>query len=133
VGTVKISGEVWFNPASLANILLMAEMSKVCRITMDTSVERAMHVHRADRTLMTSQEYKSGLYYYDAATSSPNHSSTNQDAYLFLHTVAGNKASYTRREIEGADKARDLYRKLGHPSEHDFNKILQNNFCVTVQ
>jgi hypothetical protein len=52
----------------------------------------------------------------------------NQDAYLFLHTVAGNKASYTRHGIEGADQARDFYRKVGHPSEDDFNKILQNTF-----
>jgi hypothetical protein len=43
------------------------------------------------------------------------------------HTVADNKASYTWRKIEGADQARDLYRKLEHPSEQAFNKILQNN------
>jgi hypothetical protein len=47
----------------------MAEVSKVCRITMDTSVESAMHVHRADGTLMTFQEYnKLGLYFYDAVS-----------------------------------------------------------------
>jgi hypothetical protein len=106
----------------------MAEVSKVCRIAMDTAVESAMHVHRADGTLMPFQEYKSGLYFYDAADSRPNPSSKTKDAYLFLHTVAGNKASYARREIEGADQARDLYQKLGHPSEQEFNKILQNNF-----
>jgi hypothetical protein len=106
----------------------MAVVSKVCRITMDTAVENAMHVHQADGTLMTFQEYKSGLYLYDAADSSPNPSSKTKGAYLFLHTVAGNKASYTRREIEGADQARDLYRKLGHLSEQEFNKILQNIF-----
>jgi hypothetical protein len=112
----------------------MAEVSKVCLITMDTSVESAMHVHRADGTLMTFQEYnKLGLYFYDAVASSPNYSSRTNDAYLFLHTVAGNEASYTRREIEGADQARDLYRKRGHPSEQEFNKILQNIFCITAQ
>jgi hypothetical protein len=36
VGTVKTIGEVWFNPDSLANIMPMAKVSEVCRITMDT-------------------------------------------------------------------------------------------------
>jgi hypothetical protein len=95
LGTVKNAGDVWFNPASLANILSMAEASKVCRMTMDTAVKSAMHVHQADGMLMTFQEYKSGLYFYDAADSSPNSSSKTKDTYLFLHTVAGNKASHT--------------------------------------
>jgi hypothetical protein len=125
---IKNFRDVWFNPASLANILSMAKVSKVCRITMNTAVESTMHVHQADGTLMMFQEYKPGLYFYDAADSSPNPSSKTKDAYLFLHTVADNKASYTWREIEGADQARDLYQKLGHPSEQEFNKILQNNF-----
>ncbi len=95
MGTVNNFGDVWFNPASLANILSMAEASKVCRMTMDTAVKSAMHVHQADGMLMTFQEYKSGLYFYDAADSSPNSSSKTKDTYLFLHTVAGNKASHT--------------------------------------
>jgi hypothetical protein len=47
VGTVKNFGEVvWLNAKSLASILLMATMQKVCHITMDdTLVEAAMHVH----------------------------------------------------------------------------------------
>jgi hypothetical protein len=127
MGTVRNFGDVWYNPESLANILSMAEVSKVCRITMDTFVTKAMHVHRADGSLMTFQEYSNGLYFYDAAAR-PNSTSTHQDDYLFLNTVASNKACYTRREIEGADKARALYRKLVYPSEPDYNTILQNNF-----
>ena len=45
LGTVASFGDVWFNPATLANILSMAAVRKVCRITMDTSIEAAMHVH----------------------------------------------------------------------------------------
>ena len=76
-------------------------------------------------------EYKSGLYYYDAskdnAPAESNNTSATVEAYLFLNTVAGNKAAYPQHKIEGADKARALYRKLGHPSEHEFNNILNNN------
>jgi hypothetical protein len=45
MGTVTNFGDVWFNEDSLANILSMAAVRKVCRITMDTSIEAAMHVH----------------------------------------------------------------------------------------
>jgi hypothetical protein len=46
---------------------------------------------------------------------------------LFLNTVAGNKATCTQHKIQGADKARFLYRKIGHRSEQDYNEILENN------
>ena len=62
IGSVTNFGDVWYNAHSLANILSMAEVRKVCRITMDTSVEAAMHVHRQDGTIMTFKEYTSGLY-----------------------------------------------------------------------
>jgi hypothetical protein len=52
MGHVKNFGHVWFNPDSLANILSMAEVRKVCRITMDTSVEPAMFVHQRDGSIM---------------------------------------------------------------------------------
>ena len=129
MGHVKNFGDVWYNNDSLANILSMAEVRKICRITMDTSVEAAMNVHRRDGSLMKFTEYKSGLYYFDTGapiTNNTNSTSNSQD-YLFLNTVEDNKRQYTRREIEGADKARDLYRKIGRPSEKEFNDILQNN------
>ena len=59
---VKNFGDVWFNPHSLANILSMAEVRRVCRITMDSAIEPAMMVHRNDGSLVKFQEYKTGLY-----------------------------------------------------------------------
>jgi hypothetical protein len=128
MGTIRNFGDVWFNTKSLANILPMAEVRKVCRITMDTSVEALMDVRRRDGSIMKFREYKSGLYYYDTGqpTAPDNHSSSPTNN-LFLNTVAANKATYTRREIEGADKARALYKKIGRPSEQEFSKILNNN------
>jgi hypothetical protein len=125
IGTVKNFGDVWFNTNSLANILSMANVRKVCRITMDTSLEAAMTVHRQDGSHMKFTEYKSGLYYFDTATVTKL-TSPSQD-YLFLNTVATNKGAYTRREIEGADRAQALYKKIGRPSKQAFVEILQNN------
>jgi hypothetical protein len=128
MGHVKNFGHVWFNPDSLANILSMAEVHKVCRITMDTSVEPAMSVPRRDGSIMKFNKYKSGLYYFDtAAPKTPNSTTFDVNTYLFLNTVEQNKQAYTQREIEGADRARELYKKIGRPSKKEFTDILQNN------
>jgi hypothetical protein len=58
-----------------------------------------------------------------------NNNRTNQKVanYLFVNTVAGNKQRFHRREIEGADRARELCKKIGHPSQTHFESILSNN------
>jgi hypothetical protein len=52
MGTIRNFGDVWYNHNSLANILSMADVRKVCRITMDTSVKPAMTIHRRDGSQM---------------------------------------------------------------------------------
>ncbi len=68
VGDVKNFGTVWYNPSSLANILSLAEVRKMCRIIMDTNVEAALIVHHTNGTMMKFQEFSSGLYYHDTIT-----------------------------------------------------------------
>jgi hypothetical protein len=64
VGDFPNLGEVWFNPSSIANILSLADVRKVCRVTMDTSHEPALFVHRLDGSVMKFAEHASGLYIY---------------------------------------------------------------------
>jgi Reverse transcriptase (RNA-dependent DNA polymerase)/Zinc knuckle len=135
VGDIPNFGPVWFNPLSLANILSLAAVRKVCRVTMDSAITPSFQVHKLDGTTMVFNEFRSGLYYHDTAKISANTNSTI-NAYTLLNTVANNKALFTRREIEGADKARTLYQQLGRPSERFFQKILSqrliNNCPVTA-
>jgi len=123
VGEVRNFGTVWYNPQSLANILSLAEVRKKFCVTMDTDIEPALCVHRADGTIMKFQEYTTGLYYFDASQTC-NNVSDDVIAYSFIATVASNKLHYHRREIEAADKARALYRKIGRPSTAQFEHIL---------
>jgi hypothetical protein len=108
-GNIKNFGTVWYNPDSLANIFSLAAVRKLCRITMDTSVEAALCVHRSDGSIMKFIEYGSGLYYNDATAAVQSNSNENVIDYSFVSTVANNKAQFPRREIEGVDKARALY------------------------
>jgi hypothetical protein len=136
-GDIKNFGTVWYNPDSLANIFSLAAVCKLCCITMDTSVEAALCVHRSDGLIMKFIEYRSGLYYHNAAAAvqQPN-SNENVIDYSFVSTVTNNKAQFPRREIGGVDKARALYRNIGHPSQQQFEQILAKslirNCPVTV-
>jgi hypothetical protein len=113
IGNIKNFGTVWYNPKLLANIFSLAAVRKLCRITMDSNVEPALCVHLANGSVMKFSEYKTDLYYHDAAAAAPK---TNVDPvidYSFVTTVIDNKKLFTRREIEGANKARELSKKNG--------------------
>jgi len=127
VGDIKNFGTVWYNPDSLANIFSLAAVRMLCRITMDTSVEASLCVYRSDGSIMKFIEYRSGLYYHNAAAAVQSNSNENVIDYSFVSTVANKKAQFPRREIEGADKARVLYRKIGRPSQQQFEQNLAMN------
>jgi hypothetical protein len=123
IGDFPNLGAVWYNPESIANILSLADVRKVCRVTMDSCTEPAMLVHRLDGTVMKFTEHPSGLYVFKPQ----NVTNTTVNEYTMLSTVAQQKKMFSRREIQGADAARDLYRKIGRPDEAEFQSILRNN------
>ncbi|KAI2499682.1 Reverse transcriptase (RNA-dependent DNA polymerase) [Fragilaria crotonensis] len=124
IGDFPNLGPVWYNERSIANILSLADVRKVCTVTMDTSKQPAINVKRKDGSIMSFVEHPSGLYVYDG-NQHPNSSVT---AYTLVSTVADQKKLFSRRQIEAADAARALYRKIGRPDEAEFQTILQNNW-----
>ena len=52
VGTLDGYGEVWYNPRSLANILSMALVSDLFRVSFDSAKEQAIFVWRTDGTFI---------------------------------------------------------------------------------
>ncbi len=66
VGDFANLGTVWFNRDSIANILSLADVARVCRVTIDTSQEASMTVHRKDGSIMKFVEHPSGLYVFDS-------------------------------------------------------------------
>jgi hypothetical protein len=127
IGDIKNFGTVWYNPNSLANIFSLAAVRKLCQITKDTSVEPALCVHCTDGSVMKFSEYKNGLHYHDAAVAAPKTNVAPVIDYSFVNTVAADKKIFTRREIEGANKARALSKKIGRPSQQQFEKVLIKN------
>jgi hypothetical protein len=79
-----------------------------------------MCVHCLDGSVMRFVEHPLGLYAFNA-------SNKNVNAYTMLNTVAAQKKLFSQREVSDADAARVLYRKLGRPSESEFQHILWHN------
>ncbi len=124
VGDFPNLGEVWYNSNSIANTLSLAEVRKVCRVTMDSCEESAINVHRLDGSIMKFVEHASGLYVFATA----KNTSESVNAYTMVSTVAEQKKMFSQREIKAADEARALYRKIGRPDEAEFQHILRSNF-----
>ena len=122
VGDLPGFGTVWYNPASIANILSLAAVRKICRITMDTEHEPAIIVHKRNGGTMKFTESDTGLYYYDAKANN-----TPVANYTLLHSVEENKKIYTRRQLEQAELARRLYELVGRPSHKDFLTMIREN------
>lgn len=123
IGDFPNLGPVWYNKQSIANILSLADVRKVCTVTMDTAKEPAINVQRKDGSIMSFVEHPSGLYVYD----SNKQSNANVTAYTLVSTVAEHKKLFSQRQIDAADTARALYRKIGRPDEAEFLSILQSN------
>ncbi len=128
IGDFHNLGAVWYNPHSIANILSLADVRKVCRVTLDTSEEPSICVHRIDGSIMKFTEHGSGLYVYDsAARKHPTTTSERVNAYTMISTVAAQELFFSKRQVTAADTARELYRKLGQPGEAEFYSILTKN------
>jgi hypothetical protein len=72
--------------------------------------------------------YESGLHYYDPR---------KEHHLSFINTVSKNKQGLTKRQIKGADTARNLYKTLSYPSMKYLKWVIRSNQIkdcpVTVQ
>lgn len=105
--------KVWYNPDSLMNILALSDVRKHFRVTMDTNLDSAIHVHMDDGRVLPFKEVDSGLYLLES-----NLNKENVYAYTGLNLVEQNKAQ----------KAREFYRSVGMPGYDTFARLLEQNY-----
>jgi len=131
-GKVKNYGDVWYSEASMANILALSNVRKkfsVRFVTNPNDSKSAFEVTRADGSVMKFVEHEIGLYVYDVNNSNvENNNKLNQiSTYAFVNTVVENMEHFSKKEIERAKTARELYIKIGRPSRKSFIHIVNNN------
>jgi Zinc knuckle len=110
IGDLPGFGQVWYNTKSLANILSLAEVRKICRVTMDTSKAAEIVVYKHNGEKIKFVESGNGLYYYD--TDMPKARNTSSE-YSFVSSVVENKTKYTNRQVTDADLAKRVYAMVG--------------------
>ena len=126
--------DVWFNSDCMLNILAWCDVSNHFRITTDLSVAHEIYVHIGDGAVVTFRQVETGLFLMDleslAVARSILKSPKPKDSvisYSYATLVSENKKSFARREIEGVDNAKSLFRSHGMPSYQAFIEAIENN------
>ena len=111
---------VWFSKDAITNIIALKNIIRQYRVTYDSD-ESTFVVHRkaANKKNMEFSMHANGLHCYD-----PREDITQ---FAFMETVAGNKKGFTKRKIEGAETAKNLYTTLLYPSVKDYKWVIHSN------
>ena len=102
------------------NILSYHSLQQHYRITTDTALDPGIYVHIRDGVTLRFTPYKGAIYLLDP--SDYHKLITTLNAYSCAAVVTKNNENFTRREVEGADRAQALYNKLRKPVYSTFIK-----------
>jgi protein tyrosine phosphatase len=93
--------KVWFDKQAITNILSLANVSKQYRVTSDSGNSKGFIVHRdtAGLTDMHFRLHDLGLHVYNPKL----------EQLSFLNTAQDNMEGFTKRQLEGAEMAKQLY------------------------
>ena len=119
---------VWYHPEGIANVLSMGIVSMDLRITMDTSVDNAIIVHKTDGTIRRFGLTTTGLYLSNLGDYS--------GSLLTITTIEDQKMKYSALDVQRADAAQRLQLAIGHPSTAEFIRIVKTNLlgsCGTTR
>ena len=115
-GYLKNYGYVWYHPEAITNILSLSNVIKKYKVTFNSVNGNCFEVHTGEKIIIFKQ-MKNGLY---------AHNTTDREIVL-VNTVEENMNKYTQRQINNANKARELYGIIGYPSTKDFKNMVTNN------
>ena len=129
---------MWLNKKSKFNILSWKNVRKKFRITANTDKDDSISVHLTKDRVMKFKDIKPGLYLWKPEgvnVDRSKHSSKPISAYYFFNLVSGNKRHFTKRQVAGAERSRDLFAKLGMSGYKNYFKTLEKNYiknCVVT-
>ena len=127
-GDLQGFGTVWYHPDGIANVLSLGLITLQLRVTMDTSIDNAINVHKTDGTIRRFALSDTGLYHTNVADQS--------GSLLTITTVKDQKAKYSALDVRRATAARKLQATIGYPSIKEFIHIVETNLlngCGTIR
>ena len=108
---------VWYSKKAITNIICLKNLIKCYRVTYDSELDTTFVVHRSAFGLpdLLFEMHPCGLH-----VCYPK----KMGEFGFVQTVEDNMKLFSKRQIAGAVRARDLYEKLMYPSTSDFRAIV---------
>ena len=101
IGDLKGFGVVWYHPGGIANIVALCEIAKKHRVTMDSSVDNALYVHKDDGTMRRFVCTKSGVYCCNLR---------DKNKYVFnITTIEQQEEQYSALDVERATRDHGIY------------------------
>jgi hypothetical protein len=128
-GEVIGFGDAWYAPDFMANIFSFLHMKDKYRITYDSKIDDAFHVH-TDNGIVKFGATKEGLYAYKPSKQFLKEVATTKNKVLkhtFVATVKDNIEGYSKNEVDGARRARKLYHAIGCPTIENLKHIIRMN------
>ena len=107
---------VWFDQKYITDLIDLKNIIKQYRVSYDILDEILIdHQEEHGMNNMHFRMHESGLHYY-----------VPEDEYfLLVNTVTGNKESYSKQHIKAGEQARELYASLGYTSVKDYKRVIQ--------
>jgi len=118
--------QAYYNRNSLANILGLSSVTQFYRVTIDSAKADRMLVHLTESEILHFNKCGNGLYFLNLDPSNKTKQSVSP------YSFASNKEFFSRREIEGADKARIVQSRIGWPSNQEFIEAIRGNLVINA-
>ena len=102
----------------MVNIVSLDLLQEKYHVAFDSSLDNSFTVVLSETKTIRFESLGTGLYIHKVDLITP---------YPFLNTVSENKAFYTRREVKGAEDAREQQGQIGWPSDQEYYEIIRDS------
>jgi hypothetical protein len=122
VGDLPGYGEVYYHPTSPANILCFSDLNKKYKVTFN-AIENKFVVDTG--STMMEFKGKNKLYVWNARE-------CIAEGKILVTTVADMESQFTQRELNEANKAREVQKRLGYASVPDILKMMRSGAIMNL-
>ena len=110
-------GTVWYHPEAITNILSLTRVENTDKFEITYKQKKGFFVKNLETgNVIAFGKDESGL-----------HVAPLDRELSLLNTVEQMKSVHTKRQVDRAEKAKELYAVIGYPSLKDFKHIIQTN------
>ena len=111
---------VWYHADGISNVISLGLVTATHRVTMDSTLDNVLYIHKPDVTYCRFGKSESNLYYCNMRDT--------EGTLLTIETVKGEKGMFSAIDVKRADHARKFQDTVGFPSTKGLLDMIDN--CV---